>query len=39
MNASCMIHLSNWYSDQLNLRAGLILTEQDYSRRQRSLVR
>lgn len=31
MNASCMIHLSNRYSDQLNLRTGLILTKQDHS--------
>lgn len=38
VNASCMIHLSNRYSDQLNLRAGLILTKQDYSRCQRLLV-
>lgn len=38
MNDSCMIHPSNRYSDQLNLRAGLILTKQDYSQCQRLLV-
>lgn len=38
MNASCKINLTNRYSDQLNLRTDLILTKQDYSRRQRLLV-
>lgn len=39
MNAPCLIHLSNRYSDQLNLRVDLILTKQDYSRRQHGPVR
>lgn len=38
MNDSCTIHLSNRYSDRLNLCAGLILAKQDYSRCQRLLV-